>query len=190
MATKRASTRRKFTGVWQEIDYLYGKVVHWFHDKGDRKRAVPFAERLASMLKETSAGGPTPFTEGAWALLQELAGDLKAAVAHRETEIRLLKRLFDVAIAQSSFDLVLAYYDYDDLSDRLNRLAALYHDTGRLDRAVATLAESQRLAARYGFAFRGQSLLENYCVEQGRRAPNGASRARPAMPRRRRTTSS
>src|SRR5262245_38457913 len=151
----KPSARRKFSSVWQEIDYLYERVAHWFCHARDRKRAAPFADRLAALLKQEAHAGPTPFTEGAWSLLHELDGDLAAAIVHRENEIRLLKRLFAVAIARSSFDLVLAYYDYQDLVDRLGMLAALYRKIRRPDDAIKTLDEAKRLARTHGLKFAG-----------------------------------
>jgi hypothetical protein len=180
--------RRKFSSVWQEIDYLHKRVEHWFCVKCDRQRAAPFAKRLATLLTQEASAGATPFTEGVWALLCEVQEDLAAAIVHREKEIRLLKRLFEVAIAQANFDLVVAYYDYQDLVDRLDKLAVLYRGAGRIDDAIKTCEEARRLAATHGLKFAGEALLKD-CKEIARveRRPR---HARPRGGPRRRTTSS
>src|SRR5262245_18753844 len=180
MAAK-SSARRRFSSVWQEIDYLYDQVVRWFCDAHDRKRAEPFAKRLVGLLKQEPSAGPTPFTKGAWSLLHELDGDLAAAIVHRASEVRLLKRLFAVAITRSSFDLVLAYYDYQDLVNRLERLAALYHDTGRIEGAINTCEEARHLAATHGLRFGGETLLRR-CKQTSRAFAKGSGGDQPSRP--------
>ena len=187
--TAKSSARRKFSSVWQEIDYVYDQVVRWFCGSHDRKRAAPFAKRLAMLLKQESSAGPTPFTEGAWSLLHELDGDLAAAIVHRASEVRLLKRLFAVAITRSSFDLVLAYYDYQDLVHRLERLAALYHDTGRNEDAIKTCEEARQLAATHGLKFGGETLLRK-CKQKSRALAKSAGGDQPSRPARRRKATS
>jgi hypothetical protein len=84
-------------------------------------------------------------------------------------------------------EFVLKDYGYQDLSDRLDLLATLYHDSGQLKQAVAVLEESQRLCQEQGLIFDGQGLLDEYLLEMGGRKPGaGATNGRHATQKRRR----
>jgi hypothetical protein len=42
----------------------------------------------------------------------------------------------------------------------------LYHDSGDLDKALATLRESKRICEEYGIKFDGDDLLQEYLEEK------------------------
>ncbi len=98
-------------------------------------------------------------------MVYETRGDLRKAIDHRENEVRLIRRLHDLARFAPSQELVLRDYGYGDLSDRLDLLATLYHDNGNLDKALAVLQESKQLCQTHGIAFDGEDLLEEYSRE-------------------------
>jgi hypothetical protein len=166
MRTKTPPSRRKFTGVWDEIDYLHHKVLHWFYGRGDRRKAVPFADRLERLLDATPEGTDTILAEECRSLIWELRGDLARATKHREKEVRLIRKLHELAVGSPQREAILSYYDHSDLSDRLDLLAILYHDAGKLERAIEILRESKRYCAAHGIPFDGQDLLDDYQAEK------------------------
>ncbi|HEX7449135.1 MAG TPA: hypothetical protein VF306_16395, partial [Pirellulales bacterium] len=59
---------------------------------------------------------------------------------------------------------------YEDLSDRLDLLAGLYHDNGDLDRAINALQESKQLCEQQCLEFDGGDMLDEYLVESEARS--------------------
>jgi hypothetical protein len=57
-------------------------------------------------------------------------------------------------------------YGTNDLVDRFDLLAMLYHDSGDLDRAILTLVRSKSLCERFGVPFEGGDLLREYLSEK------------------------
>jgi tetratricopeptide (TPR) repeat protein len=166
MKSKAPPSRRKFADAWDEIDYLYHKLLYWLYDRGDPRKAQEFCDRLEQLLDRESPGVETVRGEECRSLISEARGDLGGAIAHREREIRLMKRLLEAAMNSPGKDYVLRNYNYGDLSDRLDLLAVLYHDTGDLDRAIATLQESRQLCLEHRGEFDGQDVLEEYLCEK------------------------
>lgn len=172
MKTKFTRTRRKFYDEWDEIDYLYMKILDWFYGKGDRRKALPYCARLQPLLEKASSDHEAILGEECWSLICEVRGDLVGAIAYREHEIELIKRLHRSAVNSPSRDFVLRGYDYSDLSDRYDLLAMLYHDTGNIAKAIRILNESRRLCQRHNIPFEGRDLLRDYLAEV---AANGRS---------------
>jgi hypothetical protein len=166
MSAKAPPARRKFTSAWDEIDYLYHKLLYWLYDRGEPARALPFAERLERLLDDVSPDGQGIRAEECRSLICEGRGDFPEAIRHRENEIRLIKRLQAISRGTPGWDYVRHDYDYSDLSDRLDLLAMLYHDSGDLDRAIHTLRESKRLCEAHGIRFDGRDLLRDYLSEK------------------------
>lgn len=158
-------TRRTFQGEWDEIDYLYMKILHWFYDRGDRRKALSYSARLEALLERTPDAHEAIFGEECWSLVCEIQGDLPRAIAYREREIELIKLLHRHAVNTPGRDFVWKNYDYSDLSDRLDLLAILYHDVGDLDKAIQVLKDSRRFCRRHGIPFDGEDLLSDYRAE-------------------------
>ena len=165
MKTETLQTRRKFQGVWDEIDYLYIKILHWFYERGDRRKALPYSDRLEALLEKTPDAHGAIFGEECWSLICEVRGDLTAAIAYREREIELTKRLIRSAVNSPNRAYILQNRDYSDLSDRLDLLAILYHDAGDLGKAIQILKDSRRLCRRHKIPFDGEDLLCDYRAE-------------------------
>jgi hypothetical protein len=176
MKSKAPPSRRKFANAWDEILYLYHKLLYWLYDRGDARRAPSYADRLEKLLARVSPGDEAIRPEECRSLICEARGDLPAAIRHRENEIRLIRRLHEISVNTPSWDYLRQDYDYSDLSDRLDLLAILYHDNGDLDRAIHTLEESKRLCKRHGVPFDSQDMLNDYMREKSRLD----GRARPA----------
>jgi hypothetical protein len=174
MKVKPPPSRRKFASVWDEIQYLYDKLLYWLYQREDRGKARPYADRLDHLLAKADPHGEAIFGEECRSLIFETKGNLPQAIRHREKEIRLIRQLHDLSRPGARRDLVLRDYGYGDLSDRLDLLATLYHDSGNWNKAIAALQESKRLCTRHGIPFDGDDLLREY-LEENRRDRDGGS---------------
>ncbi len=165
MKTDTIPTQRKFHGAWDEIDYLRMKILDWFYGRGNRRKAMPFCARLEALLEKTPDAHEAILGEECWSLICEVRGDLARAIAYREREIELIKRLHRISVNTPGRDFVLRGYDYSDLSDRLDLLAGLYHDAGDLAKAIRILKDSRQLCRRHGIPFDGEDMLREYLAE-------------------------
>jgi tetratricopeptide (TPR) repeat protein len=173
--------RRKFTGAWDEIEYGYQKLLYWLYQREDVRRARPYAKRLESLLPRVDPGHDAILGEGCWSLIYETKGDLSKAIEHRENEIRLIRRLHEISRRSPHKEFVLKDYGLEDLSDRLDLLATLYHDAGHLEKAISILRKSKAIGASHGFKFDGHDLLREYLEEKGKPAGCADSRRRRAV---------
>lgn len=175
MKTEIIRTQRKFHSAWDEIGYLRIKILDWFYGRGSRRKALPFCDRLEELLEKTPHAHEAVLGEECWSLICEVRGDLSGAIAHREREIELMKKLLRIAAKHPHRDFICRDRDYPDLSDRLDLLAILYHDAGDLQKAIQVLKESRRLCQRHGIPFDGEDVLRDYLAEA---AANGRSSRR------------
>jgi hypothetical protein len=166
MKTKPPPDRRKFAGPWDEIDYLYHKLLYWLYRRADPERARPYAERLERALSKADPHHEAILGEGCWSLVCETKGDLQGAIKYRENEIRLIQRLRQIAQGNPCEGDILKGYSPADLSDRYDLLATLHHDSGELDKAIRTLERSKRLCQQHGVKFDGEELLRDYQNEK------------------------
>lgn len=165
MKAKPPPDRRKFAGEWDEIRYLYDKLLFWLYQREDAARARPFAERLEELLPKASPDHQAIFGEECWSLAYEAKRELEKAIEHRENEIRLIRRLHALSRTAGNKESLLQDYGYDDLSDRLDLLATLYREHGNIDRAIATLLESKKLCETHRIKFDGGDILRE-CVRE------------------------
>src|SRR5438552_824876 len=114
MATEAVRTRRTFQSEWDEIAYLYGKVLYWLYDKGDRRRALPFAKRLKPLLRKASPKQEAIFGEECWSLIYEVERDFAKAIAHRRHEIRQILKLRKASANKPFEEVALAGYSIAD----------------------------------------------------------------------------
>lgn len=163
------STRRKFAHEWDEIRYLYHKLLYWLYERQDGRAARKFADRLDELLRRASPSHEAILGEECWSLIWEARGNLDRAIAFREHEIRLIHKLWRAAAHSPVRDAVLKGYGPDDLSDRMDLLAILYRDAGRLDDALKTLRQSKRLCEEQGVPFDGEATLQEFMAAADRR---------------------
>jgi len=166
MKTESLPRRRKFGGAWDEIGYLYDKLLYWFYGRENPRRARPFADRLEKLLRKADPEHDSIFGEECWSLIYELKGNLSKAIRYRENEIRLMKRGHALSRGTPAEEFILRCCGYDDLSDRLDLLAMLYHQNGDLDKAIRILEESKQLCKGHGIEFDGADLLSDYLTEK------------------------
>ena len=166
MKVKAPAQRRKFANEWDEVGYLYDKLLYWLYQREDAGKARSYAKRLEELLPKADAHHEAIFGEECWSLVYEAKGDLLKAIQHRENEIRLIRRLHAISRNAPHKRLALKDYGWDDLGDWLDLLATLYHDSGQLDRAIHTLQESKRLCEEHGIAFDGADILQEYLEEK------------------------
>src|SRR4051812_7365556 len=116
MVVKAVRTRRTFQGEWEEIAYLYEKILYWLYDKSDRRQALQFARRLKPLFRKASPKHEAIFGEECWSLIYELERDFVRAIAHRKHEIRKILKLREAAANKPFEQAVLAGYGIADLS--------------------------------------------------------------------------
>ncbi len=166
MKDERPPDRRKFADASDQMGYLYDKLLYWLYARQDARRARPFADRLEEVLVKLRPEPESIFTEECWSLVHETKGDLAKAIKHRKNEIRRIGRLHQISENAPSADYVFRQYSYADLSDRLDLLAVLYHDSGNLEKALSTLWESKQLCEKHGIKFDGDDMLQEYLEEK------------------------
>jgi tetratricopeptide (TPR) repeat protein len=165
MRTKSTPNRRSFANAWDEIEYLYQKILYWFYPVRDRSKALRFCKRLGVLLRTVASNHEAVFGEECWSLLYEVEGDLPKAIKYRENEIKLIKHLWKISRGTPGEDIVFQQYNASDLSDRLDLLAILYRDAGDLDRAISVLRESEQVCKDAAIRFDGKDLLRDYLAE-------------------------
>lgn len=165
MKVKPPSNRRKFSDDWDEVGYLYDKLLYWLYQRENAGKAHPYAERLKSLLPKVTPHHEAIFGEECWSLVYENLGNFNKAIEHRVNEIRLIRRLHEISRNTPGEEFVLKGYGYEDLSDRLDLLAVLYHDSGNLDKALSTILESKQLCKKHGVKFDGEDILQE-CLEE------------------------
>ncbi len=166
MTRKAIRDRQKPAEVADETESLYQELLHWFYEKANRERAQKVARRLEAALAARPDVADSIRGEEIRSLLAELRGDLTEAIRSRESEIRKIFELHSLARDTPGWDYVRRQYDYGDVSDRLDLLAALYADQGDLDRAIATLQESKQFSEAHQIPFDGQDLLDEFTDAQ------------------------
>jgi hypothetical protein len=166
MKVKPPKVRRKFADQWDEIGYLYDKLLYWLYQRADAGKARLFAQRLELLLPKVTSEHQGIFGEECWSLLYEAKGDLPNAIKHRENEVRLIRRLHEISRNSRHEDLVHKRYGPADLSDRLDLLAVLWHDSGHLDEALSLLNESKQVCKKHGIKFDGEDIYQEYLEEK------------------------
>jgi hypothetical protein len=130
--SKLPKTQRVFADCWGELDYLCKKMRYWLYTKKQKPRAEHYIDRLARVLRKLPENERAIIREEGLALLHELKGDLRAAIAHREREIALMERLHQDAqsprYAKSTKAYMLRDRDTADLRERRAILESLKKD--------------------------------------------------------------
>jgi hypothetical protein len=166
MPVKTKTAKKVRPGTWEEVEDLYLKILDLFYGRSERKRALAYAPRLHELLSTLSPGNEAILGEECRSLLCELSGDLPGAIAHREREIELIHRLWEISADTPGMSVVLRNYGVEDLADRYDLLAILYHDAGDLDRAILTLTRSKWVCESLKVPFEAEDLLQDYLYEQ------------------------
>jgi tetratricopeptide (TPR) repeat protein len=155
MSARPPRNRRKFSGEWDEILYLYDKILYWWYNRTSRRRALQFCNKVVPLLKLHARNHTAIKGEECWSLVFEVRRNLQKAIRHRENEIRLIERLRRLKQAMED-------YQPRDLADRLDLLAILYHDAGDTEKAIKCLVRSKRVCARAAIPFDGRTMLAEY----------------------------
>ncbi|MFO0964706.1 MAG: hypothetical protein U0793_03840 [Gemmataceae bacterium] len=161
---KPPADRRSFADAWDEVEYLYDKVLYWLYERADTGKSKPYAERLKRLLVKADPKQEAIFGAECRSLIHEVEGDLVKAITQRRKEIRLIRRLHQLTENLPQRECA-ERYDYQDLSDRLDLLATLYQEKGNLDKAIETLRESKQVCTTHALAFDGEDILQE-CLEE------------------------
>src|SRR4051794_29428862 len=117
MANKPPPNRHKFKTDWDEIVYLYEKLLYWLYQRADPAKARPYVRRLEQLLPKADPGHDAILGEECWSLIYEAKGDLRRAIEYRENEIRLIRQLHELSRGKPYEDVALEAYDYTDWAD-------------------------------------------------------------------------
>jgi tetratricopeptide (TPR) repeat protein len=151
---------------WREVNRVYDKILYYFYELGSHAKALAYTDKLHDLLSRLASDHDSIFGEECWSLLYELKGDLPTAIRHREREIELILKLWEISADTPGMDVALRAYGIAELADRFDLLAMLYHDAGDLDRAIVTLTSSKWLCESFKVPFEGESLLQDYLYEK------------------------
>ena len=92
--------RRTFLGPWDELSYLYEKLLYWFYGRQLRSRGLRFAERMLEILRELPDACEKRQGNEYWALVSEVQGDWQAAAEFWQQEIDLKFRIRELALEE------------------------------------------------------------------------------------------
>jgi hypothetical protein len=162
-----SKTARNADESQDELELLYLKLLKVFYEKPNYKQASAVAEELEKVAAARPGFQDSIKGEEVRSLLAEVRGDLNSAARSREAEIRKILELHALSANTPGWPHVLRQYDYSDISDRLDLLAALYDKQGDEDRAIATLQESKQWCQSHQIAFDGQDLLDELLEHRG-----------------------
>jgi hypothetical protein len=162
MSHKRPNQNSGSLKPAEDVETLYLALVKDLYEREDRKRARETASKLEGILASEPDLASSIRGEEIRSLIAELNGNLAEAIRRRESEIRKIFELHSLAWGKPSWDYVFRQYDYSDLSDRLDLLAALYANAGVWEQAIATLRESKTYCDGHGIPFDGQDLLDEF----------------------------
>ncbi len=168
MIAKAPPTRRRFAHEWDEIEYLYFKMLFWAYEKEDYRRASRFSDQLIKLLDRFDPKCEAILGASARALAADVNGRIDAAIRFRKREIKLLQRLLQIG-GPAAEDL-----GPEDVSDRMDLLAIHYWDAGNLELARKTIEESRNYCRRHRIPFDGQDILDELSSEMPER--NGSFR--------------
>jgi hypothetical protein len=164
----------------ETVEALYAQLLTAFYEKANRAQARTVAARLEKALAASPDAADSIRAEEIRSLLAELRGDLRQATESREAEIRKILELHSLTVRTPGWAYVVRRYDLSDVSDRLDLLAVLYDRQGDVDRAIATLHESEQYCQAHRIPFDGQDLLEE--LERARTAEKARRATRKLAP--------
>lgn len=169
MIEKAPPTRHKFSGIWDQIEYLYDKTFYWSWGQGNWRQAQRFADRLKRLIAKADPKSEALLGISCRALAAEVDGDLRKAIRFRQREIEMMRRLTQPDVPE------FARLSVDEVRDGLDRLAIHYWDLGDLPKALETLDESRRYCAEHGLSFESEDIVDGICREkESAPARNGA----------------
>ena len=143
------------------------KLLKVFYEKPNHKQARAVAEELEKVAAAKPGFQDSIKGEEIRSLLAEVRGDLNSAAQVAKRKFVKILELYALSANTPGWPHVLRHYDYSDISDRLDLLAALYDKQGDTARAVATLQESKQWCQSHQITFDGQDLLDELLEHRG-----------------------
>jgi hypothetical protein len=122
---KPTGTRRRFNGVWDQIEYLYDKAAYWLDYRKERARAAPYVRRLKPLVTEADPRHEAILGAACRALLADFEGDLTQEISFTKQKLQLLEQSLEGREERLG-------YDWNDIVDDYDVLAALYEENGQL----------------------------------------------------------
>jgi hypothetical protein len=160
-------TRRAFAHEWDEIEYLYYKMLYWAYGRNDDRRAGRFSNRLQRLLDRFDPDCKAILGESARALIADVNGKPEDAIRFRSREIELMEKLIRMG-PPADYQL-----GPEDVSDRMDLLAIHYWDAGNLRKARETLEACRQYCRKHRIPFDGQDILDDVLKDQTDISHNG-----------------
>jgi aminopeptidase N len=146
---KPTATRRRFSGVWDQMDYLYDKAAYWLHYRKERGHAARYIRRLKPLVEKADPGHEAILGAACRALLADFEGDLSKEIYFTKHKLQLLEHLLNGHEERLG-------YDWNDVIDEYEVLAALYEEDGQL--AAAREAKNACVRIRKRIASAGNAV--------------------------------
>jgi hypothetical protein len=138
--------RRKFSGLWEEIKYLYFKAGYWMYERGKRRRATSFVRRLKDILINQFVSDDAILAVEAKGLIADFEGNKKREIHFKKLEIQLLTKL-------SSQPPRIRGYDWSRVLSEMSLLATLFEEDGQRAKALKQIEECKAFARRHRLKF-------------------------------------
>ena len=94
---KRPRTRTHFHSTPDELNYL-SEIAWYFASTASSQssEAISCMKRFSELLESSGVDDGSIMLQDHWALFHEMRADIPAAIRHREREIELIERLFEI----------------------------------------------------------------------------------------------
>lgn len=136
--------RRKFSSVASELNYLNDRISYWWYVRRSQPDACRHSKRFNELLATCGTDDGSITLQEHWALLHEVSGNLKMAIAHREHEVLLIQSLLLIEGPIGGIDCQL-------LATRFVILANLYARIGNQTKSCEWFGLAKALGRAYGF---------------------------------------
>ena len=123
---KRPMKRHDFLSSGDELNYL-NDVVRYLAAQGDVEKVAPCLNRMHELLRPMGTDDGSIMLQDHWAVLHEIRGDFVQAVPHRQREVELIEKLFEI-------DGPIAPVDFGFLIQTMDALANDYLQFGEVDK--------------------------------------------------------
>jgi hypothetical protein len=125
---KPSKNRRIFQTIWDEIEYLHDKAAYWLDYRQQRRNAARYLKRLKPLVEKADPRHEAILGAACRAQLAGYAGSLPDEIRFTQHKIKLLEQWLRGHEERQG-------YDWNDLFDEYELLAALLEEDGKFESA-------------------------------------------------------
>lgn len=179
---KAPPNKRRFDSSWDELWYLYYKMLYWDYRRQRPSRAKPFARRAHKLMARMKNVRASAFGQECLAIVSEVEGHWRVAVRHRKAQIRLIERIRHLAKTEHPLarKAILTKFTPETFADAYNLLSIDLWCAGALPEALQVLTLSRKLCHAHRLRFDGADLVRDISSELQR---NRRTTTRPTSTR-------